>query len=161
MIAEPWNSVFVICVAQFLFTQRSYLISWPNPGSSVITDAGCQSRGCGFDPGSVSILSDVWQKSMWPEWATSLSGKAASCLEILMSGVLVWKKRETHEWWTGRRDMIETLFKTALIPNKLNQIRFLKTLTAPWMQIRLWICMLIRLIFQQHGPKYFIHFPFN
>ena len=55
------------------------------------------------NPSSANILSDVWQKSLWhascvyPQWANSLCGKAASCLESMLHGVLVWENQETYE----------------------------------------------------------------
>ena len=47
---------------------------------------------------SANILSDVWQKSLWHVsfvfhlWVNSLCGKAASCLECILYGVLVWER---------------------------------------------------------------------
>ena len=32
-----------------------------------------------------------------PQWANSLLGKAARCLESLLCGVLVWESQESHE----------------------------------------------------------------
>ena len=46
----------------------------------------------------------VWQKSLWQalcvihQWANSLCGKAASCLESMLCQVLVWESQKT---WVG------------------------------------------------------------
>ena len=80
------------------------------------------------NPGVVSlnpnILSDVWQKSLWQatfvfhQWANSLCGKAASSLERMLCGVLVWENQETIiRRWTGR-DMTEKLLTTTFNPNQ-------------------------------------------
>ena len=54
------------------------------------------------NPSSANILSDVWQKSLWHSSFTnglfnSLCRKAASCLERMLCGVLLWENQETHE----------------------------------------------------------------
>ena len=79
------------------------------------------------NPSLAIILSDDWQKSMrqasfvFHQWANSLCGKAASCLESMLCGVLVWEKPgNIMSRWTGWRDMTEIFLKTALKPN-INQ----------------------------------------
>ena len=55
------------------------------------------------NPSSANIIYDVWQKSLWQasfvfhHRANSLCGKAASCLESMLCGVLVWENQETYE----------------------------------------------------------------
>ena len=52
------------------------------------------------NPSSPNILSEVWQKSLWQasfvfhQWSNSLCGKAASCLESMLCGGLVWANQE-------------------------------------------------------------------
>ena len=41
-----------------------FLLSGPSANSSVDSDAGCQSKGCEFEPSSDNILSVVWQTSL-------------------------------------------------------------------------------------------------
>ena len=61
----------------------------PSPGS----DAGCQSRGCEFEyqlgQHSFRCLTKVTVTSVIHQWAKSLCGKAASCLESMLCVELV------------------------------------------------------------------------
>ena len=55
------------------------------------------------NPSMAKILSDIWQKLPWQasfafhQLANSLCGNAASCLESMLWGGLVWESHETHE----------------------------------------------------------------
>ena len=76
----------------------------PSPGSLVGSDEGCQSRGCEFESqlGQHSFRRfdkshcDLRHTSFTNGLFNSLCGKAASCLESMLCGVLVWENQETH-----------------------------------------------------------------
>ena len=71
------------------------------------------------NPSFANILSDVWQKSLWPasfvfhQWANRC-GKAASCLESMLCGSLVEKAWKQINRWTGHHNMTEKLLKTPI-----------------------------------------------
>ena len=91
------NTVFMPQVFNS-FLKKSFL---PSPGSSVGSDAGFQSRCCELEPqlGQYSFqhLTKVTVTFVFHQWANSLCGKAASCLESISCWVLVWENQETYE----------------------------------------------------------------
>ena len=114
----------------YLFNSIQLLyIKGPNPSSSVGSDAGCQSRGCEFEPqlGQHSFLrltkvivisvNRLLPMAMWK--SSKLLGKNVVWLEYW------WKKVKKHtitSKWTGRRDTTEKLFKNVVKPQSINQI---------------------------------------
>ena len=94
-------------LAPFLTISQSYHGSSPthvsSPSSSVGSDAGYQSRGCEFESqlGQLSFgrltKSQCDMRHSFSTNGLSLCGKATSCLERLLCGVLVRKKQEMHE----------------------------------------------------------------
>ena len=87
-------------------TSDAFLIRClPSPGSSVGSDAGCQSRGCEFE----SQLSQHFFRRLTKVTVTCVirlspmgcltvyvEKKAVAC-KSMMCGVLVWENQETHE----------------------------------------------------------------
>ena len=96
-------TIFLYCFTDVHYQLILSRVAYDKSGSSVGSDAGCQSRGCEFEPSSANILFDV-------AWKV--------CCVVYWCG----KTRKRMRRWTGRRDMTEQLLKTALNPNEsINQ----------------------------------------
>ena len=89
-----------------LFHLQTYVMrpQRPSLGSSVWLTLTVNPGVVRSNPKSANVHSDVWHKSLcqasfvFHQWAYSLSGKAASCLESMLCGLLVWESSETYAY---------------------------------------------------------------
>ena len=89
------------------------------------------------NPSSANTLFNILQKSMWQasffyhQLANSLCGKAASCLESLLCGLLVWESHKTHEYmnWPPWYDW--TILKKGVKPKSI-KCTSCRCIVIPW-----------------------------
>ena len=94
---------FSSCSISLSFTMISVVNNVWAPGAQSVATWAVNAEVVSSNPSLANILSDFWQKWLWQasfvfhQWASSPCGKAASCLESMLCGVLVWENQETYE----------------------------------------------------------------